>query len=153
MPKFRPDVARQNSGDYRSYDIRHFDGPNQFKGTDMQQRDLYASQAQSGVSSQPSTNTNPVSPVTSNRKVLDERRNLVLQLFAKHGYYPSETTTQDFQMEHSDIFTSKWMLQMKIREVRQKLKLGRYDLLHLFFLYLFLLYFLLFNHQALIDKT
>ena len=71
----------------------------------------------------------PVSPVTSNRKVLDERRNLVLQLFNKHGYYPSESVTQDFQLEHEEIFPTKWSLQMKIREIRQKLKLGRYGCL------------------------
>ncbi len=72
-----------------------------------------------------SLNPEPISPVTSNRKVLDERRNLVLQLFQKHGYYPKDSITQEFQAEHENIFPSKWSLQMKIREVRQKLKLGR----------------------------
>lgn len=128
LPKYRPEVGRPKSIDYRAQDMRHFDGAGHFKeAADMQQRDLYGSQNQNGFSNngQSSVGASPVSPVTSSRKVLDERRNLVLQLFAKHGYYPSETVTQDFQMEHSDIFISKWMLQMKIREVRQKLKLGR----------------------------
>eukprot|EP00794_Sanderia_malayensis_P010914 gene10914-12073_t len=66
-----------------------------------------------------------ISPVTSNRKVLDERRHLVMQLFNRHGYYPKDTVTQEFQAENEHIFPTKWSLQMKIREVRQKLKQGR----------------------------
>ncbi len=73
-----------------------------------------------------SSNSDAISPVTSNRKVLDDRRNLVLQLFNKHGYYPKDSTTHEFQAEHEHIFPTKWSLQMKIREVRQKLKQGRY---------------------------
>ena len=129
LPKYRPDDLRTAAVGHRPHELGYIDGTGQFKVMDIAQRDVYGGQSQAGVivcsSGQPSTSTSPVSPVTSNRKVLDERRNLVLQLFAKHGYYPSESVTQDFQIEHSEIFPSKWMLQMKIREVRQKLKLGR----------------------------
>ena len=134
LPKYRPDGIRAASVDHRPRDLIYFEAAAHPKTIDLQQRDIYGGQTQGGVivssnAQSSSTSTSPVSPITSNRKVLDERRNLVLQLFSKHGYYPSETVTQDFQMEHSDIFTSKWMLQMKIREVRQKLKLGRLVLL------------------------
>ena len=56
------------------------------------------------------------------RKVLEQRRSLVLQLFQEHGYFPSTQATSSFQAKHSDVFPSKTSLQLKIREVRQKLK-------------------------------
>ena len=122
-------MIRSGNMEPRPLELAYEDGSGHFKGLDMQSRVVYGGQTQANVSSCSTTHhnvtTSPVSPVTSNRKVLDDRRNLVLQLFEKHGYYPSESVTQDFQMEHVDIFPSKWMLQMKIREVRQKLKQGR----------------------------
>lgn len=56
------------------------------------------------------------------RKVLEQRRQLVMQLFQDHGYFPSTQATSSFQVRHSDIFPNKTSLQLKIREVRQKLK-------------------------------
>lgn len=56
------------------------------------------------------------------RKVLEQRRSLVMQLFQEHGYFPSTQATSAFQTKHSDVFPSKTSLQLKIREVRQKLK-------------------------------
>ncbi|XP_076675834.1 putative transcription factor capicua isoform X8 [Andrena cerasifolii] len=56
------------------------------------------------------------------RKVLEQRRHLVMQLFQEHGYFPSAQATTTFQARHSDIFPNKTSLQLKIREVRQKLK-------------------------------
>ena len=56
------------------------------------------------------------------RKVLEQRRQLVMQLFQDHGYFPSTQATSSFQAKHSDIFPNKPSLQLKIREVRQKLK-------------------------------
>ncbi|KAG7206273.1 hypothetical protein KM043_003656 [Ampulex compressa] len=56
------------------------------------------------------------------RKVLEQRRHLVMQLFQEHGYFPSTQATTTFQAKHSDIFPNKTSLQLKIREVRQKLK-------------------------------
>lgn len=54
------------------------------------------------------------------RKVLEQRRQLVMQLFQEHTYFPSAQATSNFQSLHSDIFPSKSSLQLKIREVRQK---------------------------------
>ncbi|XP_076636085.1 putative transcription factor capicua isoform X1 [Colletes latitarsis] len=56
------------------------------------------------------------------RKVLEQRRLLVMQLFQENGYFPSTQATTAFQTKHSDIFPNKSSLQLKIREVRQKLK-------------------------------
>ncbi|XP_076237686.1 putative transcription factor capicua isoform X7 [Calliopsis andreniformis] len=56
------------------------------------------------------------------RKMLEQRRHLVMQLFQEHGYFPSTQATTTFQAKHSDIFPNKTSLQLKIREVRQKLK-------------------------------
>lgn len=54
------------------------------------------------------------------RKILEQRRNLVMQLFQEHGMFPSSQATNNFQLSHSDIFPNKQSLQLKIREVRQK---------------------------------
>ncbi|XP_012530902.1 putative transcription factor capicua isoform X3 [Monomorium pharaonis] len=56
------------------------------------------------------------------RKMLEQRRQLVMQLFQEHGYFPSTQATTTFQLNHKDIFPTKTSLQLKIREVRQKLK-------------------------------
>ncbi|KAK3597989.1 hypothetical protein CHS0354_042342 [Potamilus streckersoni] len=58
---------------------------------------------------------------SSLRRILDQRRNLVMQLFDEHGLFPSAQATSVFQAKYSDIFPSKSCLQLKIREVRQKM--------------------------------
>ncbi|XP_034246606.1 protein capicua homolog isoform X2 [Thrips palmi] len=55
------------------------------------------------------------------RKLLEQRRKLVVQFFNEHGLFPTTAATSSFQSEHSDIFPNKSCLQLKIREVRQKL--------------------------------
>jgi len=76
------------------------------------------------------------------RKVLETRRHLVMQLFAEHGNFPTAQATIafqvscpqqfqsankcnnvkfDYQTKHIDVFPRKQDLQLKIREVRQKL--------------------------------
>ncbi|XP_968497.3 putative transcription factor capicua isoform X1 [Tribolium castaneum] len=76
-----------------------------------------------GEGSSPRT---PRTPGTSkesekgHRKILEQRRQLVMQLFHEHTYFPSAQATSNFQSQHSDIFPSKASLQLKIREVRQK---------------------------------
>ncbi|XP_017113651.1 putative transcription factor capicua isoform X8 [Drosophila elegans] len=55
------------------------------------------------------------------RKVLETRRHLVMQLFAEHGNFPTAQATIAFQTKHIDVFPRKQDLQLKIREVRQKL--------------------------------
>ncbi|XP_037955696.1 putative transcription factor capicua isoform X3 [Teleopsis dalmanni] len=54
------------------------------------------------------------------RKVLEQRRKLVLQLFDEHGMFPTAQATIAFQTKHIDVFPRKQDLQLKIREVRQK---------------------------------
>ncbi|CAL1583537.1 unnamed protein product [Knipowitschia caucasica] len=60
-------------------------------------------------------------PYSSLRRTLDQRRALVMQLFHDHGFFPSAQATAAFQARFSDTFPSKVCLQLKIREVRQKI--------------------------------
>ena len=57
---------------------------------------------------------------TPTRRTPDLRRSLVMQLFNESTYFPADNVTSAFQQEHSDIFPTKSVLQLKIREVRQK---------------------------------
>lgn len=66
--------------------------------------------------------TEPSSPThSSHKKPVDQRRGVVLQLFQDHGYFPSDGITSVFQQRHADLFPTKGALQLKIREVRQKI--------------------------------
>lgn len=78
---------------------------------------------------------------SSSRKLLDQRRQLVMGLLEKEGMFPSGNkkfsghfilfydsfliflaqATSTFQSQHMDIFPVKQTLQLKIREVRQKM--------------------------------
>uniref|UniRef100_A0A673NN50 Protein capicua homolog n=2 Tax=Sinocyclocheilus rhinocerous TaxID=307959 RepID=A0A673NN50_9TELE len=60
-------------------------------------------------------------PPSSLRRMLDQRRALVMQLFQEHGFFPSAQATAAFQARHSETFPNKVCLQLKIREVRQKI--------------------------------
>ncbi|XP_034456694.1 protein capicua homolog isoform X1 [Hippoglossus hippoglossus] len=60
-------------------------------------------------------------PYSSLRRTLDQRRALVMQLFKEHGFFPSAQATAAFQGRYSDTFPTKVCLQLKIREVRQKI--------------------------------
>ncbi|CAF96415.1 unnamed protein product, partial [Tetraodon nigroviridis] len=60
-------------------------------------------------------------PCSSLRRTLDQRRALVMQLFQEHGFFPSSQATAAFQARHLDTFPTKVCLQLKIREVRQKI--------------------------------
>lgn len=55
------------------------------------------------------------------RRTLEQRRQLVMQLFHEQSLFPSSQATSTFQAQHSDIFPNKASLQLKIREVRQKM--------------------------------
>ncbi|MEQ2211614.1 hypothetical protein XENOCAPTIV_009362, partial [Xenoophorus captivus] len=60
-------------------------------------------------------------PYSSLRRTLDQRRALVMQLFQEHGFFPSAPATAAFQARYSETFPTKVCLQLKIREVRQKI--------------------------------
>lgn len=84
---------------------------------------LECTEALDGLSPQtPKTPSGARDQEKGHRKVLEQRRALVMQLFHEHGYFPSTQATNAFQAAHSNIFPSKSSLQLKIREVRQKLK-------------------------------
>ncbi|XP_077363965.1 protein capicua homolog isoform X2 [Festucalex cinctus] len=63
-------------------------------------------------------------PFSSLRRTLDQRRALVMQLFQEHGFFPSAQATAAFQARYADTFPTKVCLQLKIREVRQKIMQG-----------------------------
>ncbi|KAH3692465.1 hypothetical protein DPMN_194306 [Dreissena polymorpha] len=71
----------------------------------------------------PRTPKTPSSPgqYSSLRRILDQRRTLVHKLFEEHDLFPSAQATSAFQAKYSDIFPTKNILQLKIREVRQKM--------------------------------
>ena len=64
----------------------------------------------------------PNSPyVYTYKKSVDQRRIVVMKLFQNHGYFPADNITTAFQQQHADLFPSKAALQLKIREVRQRI--------------------------------
>uniref|UniRef100_A0A8W8KR95 HMG box domain-containing protein n=1 Tax=Magallana gigas TaxID=29159 RepID=A0A8W8KR95_MAGGI len=69
----------------------------------------------------PRTPSSPAGQFSSLRRILDQRRQLVMQLFEQYGLFPSAQDTANFQTEHAAVFPSKVCLQLKIREVRQKM--------------------------------
>lgn len=58
---------------------------------------------------------------SSLRRTLDHRRQLVMELFQEQGLFPTSQATSSFQAKHVSLFPNKVCLQLKIREVRQKL--------------------------------
>ncbi|KAH1022985.1 hypothetical protein HUJ04_012281 [Dendroctonus ponderosae] len=80
-------------------------------------------EADEGASPSPRTPRTPGTkdPDKGHRRTLEQRRQLVMQLFKDHSIFPSSKATSMFQAEHSDIFPTRGTLQLKIREVRQKL--------------------------------
>ncbi|XP_057651023.1 putative transcription factor capicua isoform X5 [Diorhabda carinulata] len=95
---------------------------NQFFGPDFDNVKAELNEIEEGTS--PRT---PRTPGTSretekgHRKTLEQRRQLVMQLFQEHSLFPSSQATSTFQAQHSDVFPNKASLQLKIREVRQKM--------------------------------
>ncbi|XP_069697817.1 putative transcription factor capicua isoform X2 [Periplaneta americana] len=77
----------------------------------------------SGEASSPRTPKTPggKDQEKGHRRILEQRRHLVMQLFHDNGFFPSTQATSAFQAAHVDIFPNKSSLQLKIREVRQKL--------------------------------
>ena len=108
---------------------------NTFFGPDFNPEVLVAGD-QCDLASSPKT---PSTAGLSLRKTLDSRRQLVMELFQEEGLFPSNAATAQFQTKHSEVFPSKVgrsapkltviilisfskvCLQLKIREVRQKM--------------------------------
>ena len=93
-----------------------------FFGPDFNPDLLYKSATRSEAAELKIADFDVESPITSNlRKTLDHRRHLVTQLFQEQGLFPTNQATSTFQAKHSEIFPTKLCLQLKIREVRQKM--------------------------------
>lgn len=70
----------------------------------------------------PCLNSDDLKESSSLRRTLSKQRQLVMDLFKTEGtYFPSSAATSGFLDKHKDVFASKSKLQLKIREVRQKL--------------------------------
>ncbi|KAE9551676.1 hypothetical protein FO519_005116 [Halicephalobus sp. NKZ332] len=73
----------------------------------------------------PLTPRTPRTPIGSeksmNRRLLDQRRQLIVQLLKEHGLYPSGEIINQFQQAHINVFPNRQLLTLKIREVRQKI--------------------------------
>lgn len=99
---------------------------NTFFGPDFNPESFKVSQLQD-LEENMSSVSSPVTPSTADskpntlRRTLDTRRQLVMELFQEHGVFPSNQATQTFQNKHNNIFPNKVCLQLKIREVRQKM--------------------------------
>ncbi|OWA54259.1 putative Protein capicua-like protein [Hypsibius exemplaris] len=75
----------------------------------------------SGIAESPRTPRTPIEGTTL-RTTLDMRRKLVMELFEQEKtYFPTTATTSAYQKRHEEVFPSRTCLQLKIREVRQKL--------------------------------
>ncbi|KAI5700236.1 hypothetical protein M8J75_016407 [Diaphorina citri] len=96
-----------------------------FFGPDFNAEVFKANEAPDSL--EPASPRTPKTPGSSrdaekgHRRVLEQRRNLVLQLFQEQGIFPTTQSTSSFQANHADVFPNKSSLQLKIREVRQKL--------------------------------
>ncbi|VDK87136.1 unnamed protein product [Litomosoides sigmodontis] len=58
---------------------------------------------------------------SANRKLLDHRRQLVVELLEEYGMFPSGQAISTFQNKYRQFFPSKQSLTLKIREMRQKM--------------------------------
>ncbi|XP_071037026.1 putative transcription factor capicua [Parasteatoda tepidariorum] len=63
----------------------------------------------------------PKTPKSSQRRILDTRRSLIMQLLKDVDLFPTAQETAQFQHVHQEALPTKNTLQLKIREVRQKL--------------------------------
>ena len=93
-----------------------------FFGPDFNPEQFKGAESESGMASPRTPSTAGLDkPSSSLRKTLDSRRQLVMELFQEEGLFPSNAATSQFQSKHSSLFPTKVCLQLKIREVRQKL--------------------------------
>ena len=97
---------------------------NTFFGPDFNPEVFKANENSESMASSPKTPSTAgmhAERSASLRKTLDSRRQLVMELFHEEGLFPSNQATASFQTKHVEVFPNKVCLQLKIREVRQKM--------------------------------
>ena len=97
---------------------------NTFFGPDFNPEVFKANENSESMASSPKTPSTAgmhADRSASLRKTLDSRRQLVMELFHEEGLFPSNQATASFQTKHVEVFPNKVCLQLKIREVRQKM--------------------------------
>ncbi|KAF8774863.1 Protein capicua like protein [Argiope bruennichi] len=98
-----------------------FEG-NKFFGPNFSLEDFVEAECSSTHSPRtPKTPSDSDKGMSSQRRILDTRRSLVMQLLKDVGLFPTAQATAQFQHIHQEAFPTKNTLQLKIREVRQKL--------------------------------
>ncbi|XP_054717363.1 protein capicua homolog [Uloborus diversus] len=98
-----------------------FEG-NKFFGPNFSIEDFIEAECSNAHSPRtPKTPSDAEKGVSSQRRILDHRRHLVMQLLKEVGLFPTAQATAQFQHVHQEAFPTKNTLQLKIREVRQKL--------------------------------
>uniref|UniRef100_A0A915PJH4 HMG box domain-containing protein n=1 Tax=Setaria digitata TaxID=48799 RepID=A0A915PJH4_9BILA len=69
----------------------------------------------------PKTPLDSVTEKSASRKLLDHRRQLVVELLEEFGMFPSGQAISAFQNKYRQFFPNKQTLTLKIREIRQKM--------------------------------
>ncbi|VDN23701.1 unnamed protein product [Gongylonema pulchrum] len=69
----------------------------------------------------PNTPLDGCAEKSTSRRLLDHRRQLVVELLEEYGMFPTGQATSAFQNKYRQFFPNKQTLTLKIREVRQKM--------------------------------
>ncbi|OZC11080.1 hypothetical protein X798_01906 [Onchocerca flexuosa] len=102
------------------YDTSFFFGPN-FNPAALHDHDDSVSPLQLYSPQTPKTPLDGLTEKSASRKLLDHRRQLVVELLEEYGMFPSGQAISAFQNKYRQFFPSKQTLTLKIREMRQKM--------------------------------
>ncbi|CAG9540485.1 unnamed protein product [Cercopithifilaria johnstoni] len=102
------------------YDSSFFFGPN-FNPAALHDQDDSVSPLPLCSPRTPKTPLDGSIEKSASRKLLDHRRQLVVELLEEYGMFPSGQAISAFQTKYRQFFPSKQALTLKIREMRQKM--------------------------------
>uniref|UniRef100_A0A158Q8U4 HMG box domain-containing protein n=1 Tax=Elaeophora elaphi TaxID=1147741 RepID=A0A158Q8U4_9BILA len=102
------------------YDSSFFFGPN-FNPAALHDQDDSVSPLPLHSPRTPKTPLDGSTEKSASRKLLDHRRQLVVELLEEYGMFPSGQAISAFQNKYRQFFPSKQTLTLKIREMRQKM--------------------------------
>uniref|UniRef100_A0A8R1TUJ0 HMG box domain-containing protein n=1 Tax=Onchocerca volvulus TaxID=6282 RepID=A0A8R1TUJ0_ONCVO len=102
------------------YDTSFFFGPN-FNPAALHDHDDSVSPLPLYSPQTPKTPLDSSTEKSASRKLLDHRRQLVVELLEEYGMFPSGQAISAFQNKYRQFFPSKQTLTLKIREMRQKM--------------------------------
>ncbi|KAL3982327.1 HMG (high mobility group) box family protein [Acanthocheilonema viteae] len=102
------------------YDSSFFFGPN-FNPAALHDQDDSVSPLPLYSPRTPKTPLDGSTEKSASRKLLDHRRQLVVELLEEYGMFPSGQAISAFQNKYRQFFPNKQTLTLKIREMRQKM--------------------------------